>query len=350
MPAHKALIAGVTGAVGNAIAKQLVADAVGPVVGVSRHVPPEPRAGVQYVQLNLDDVEQCNESLRAHLDTTHVYYCGRASHGEQTLENASGNLTLLRNLVQALEPGQLRHVHLVQGGKVYGVHIGPFPNPARESDARAPIENFNYVQEDFLRARSSTQSWTWSASRPNTLLHFSPANPRNLASSLGAYAVLCKELGAVFDFPGPEAAFRSITQVTSLTLLAEAMAWMSRDAACANEAFNVTNGDVFRWSQVWPQIAQIFDLPCGNVRPLRLADTMPIHAPIWDALAARHQLRPLALDAVANWGYLDATLERSWDEIMSTNKARKFGFHGWADSELLLLETLEQYRSAQILP
>ena len=130
--------------------------------------------------MDLADADQCRQALGRHGDATHLFYCARATHQEQTLEDAATNLALLDNVLRAAERGSLRHVHLVQGGKVYGVHVGPFPNPAREEDPRAVIENFNYDQEDLLRQRSEGRSWNWSASRPNTLLHFSPAIARNL--------------------------------------------------------------------------------------------------------------------------------------------------------------------------
>ncbi|MEM7405874.1 MAG: SDR family oxidoreductase [Pseudomonadota bacterium] len=350
MHPYKALIAGVTGAVGGAVGRHLVDAGYGEVVGLSRRPAAHAIDGVRYVQADLDDLAATRRALEAHLDITHVFYCARASHAEQTLENAPGNLRLLEHLVSALEPGALEHVHVVQGGKVYGVHIGPFPTPAREDDARAPIENFNYAHEDFLRARAPRSGWRWSTSRPNTLLHFSPSIARNLISSLGAYAAICRELGAALDFPGPAAAYDSITQITSLEILTDAIDWMSRDPWCANEAFNITNGDVFRWHQVWPLIADFFDMPCGTVRPMRLATTMPVQARVWETVAARHNLASARLEDVANWEYLDATLERTWDEILSTNKARAFGFHGWADTLAEFATLLGRYRKMRILP
>ena len=49
---------------------------------------------------------------------------------------------------------------LVQGGKVYGVHVGPFPTPAREYVPRVGVENFNYDQEELLRERSREARWS----------------------------------------------------------------------------------------------------------------------------------------------------------------------------------------------
>ena len=398
----KAVIAGVTGAVGSAIARELARDDTVPrpltsqseataippggiakrphprlplarddtvprpftgqsettaippggraIVGLSRNPPKHPVSGVEYVHADLADAGECRRALHGHGDATHLFYCARASHREQTVEDAATNLALLDNVLSAAERGPLRHVHLVQGGKVYGVHVGPFPTPAREDDPRAPIENFNYDQEDLLRRRSEGRPWTWSASRPNTLLHFSPDIARNLVSSLGAYAAICRELGCALDFPGPEGAYRSLTQVTSIELLARAMAWMAAEPACADQAFNVTNGDVFRWSRLWPRIAEAFGMARGSVRPLRLTVVMQGREAVWERVRERYGLAPRSLAEVANWGYLDATLERTWDEILSTNKAQAFGFHDWADSEERLLALIGEYRAAKILP
>ena len=346
----KAVVAGVTGAVGGAIARELASSGDWAVVGMSRNPPRTPLAGVEHVTVDFADADQCRRALIGHGDATHLFYCARATHQEQTLEDAATNLALLDNVLSAAERGSLGHVHLVQGGKVYGVHVGPFPTPAREDDPRAVIENFNYDQEDLLRQRSEGRTWSWSASRPNTLLHFSPDIARNLVSSLGAYAAICRELGCALDFPGPEGAYRSLTQVTSIELLARAMAWMATEPGCADQAFNVTNGDVFRWHRLWPRIADAFDMACGSVRPLRLTDVMQDREAVWSRVCERSGLVPRPLSTVANWGYLDATLERTWDEVLSTTKARRFGFHGWEDSEAQLLALLGEYRAAKILP
>ena len=100
------------------------------------------------------------------------------------------------------------------------------------------------------------------------------------------------------------------------------MAWMATEPACANEACNVTNTDLFRWHALWPRLADAFGMPLGSVRPLRLAEAMAGRDELWRQVCARHGLAQPRLDRVANWGYADATLERTWDEILSHNKAR----------------------------
>jgi hypothetical protein len=212
------------------------------------------------------------------------------------------------------------------------------------------VSNFYYAQEDFLRERAAGARWRWSVSRPNTLLHFSPDNPRNLVSSLGAYAAISRELGCVLDFPGPEAAIDSLTDMTSTDLLSRAMVWMATDDGAADQAFNIANGDLVRWSRFWPKLASAFDMKMGTVRPLKLADVMADKEEVWQSIVERHGLVNQPLAAVAAWDYVDGTLARTWDEIMSLNKARAFGFSDFADSEADFFRILQRYRGAKLLP
>ena len=361
---YTALIAGYTGAVGGALARELAGRAEWRVYGMARRPAADPAPadtggpagpvvpGVTGVAADMADRDGLRSALEPLADVTHLFYCGRGTHAEQVIEDAAANLALLENVVTATEAASrgLRHVHLVQGGKYYGVHVGPFPTPADEAQPRAPIDNFNYDQQDYLSERAAASRWTWSASRPNTLVHFSPAIARNLVSTLGAYAAICRELGAALDFPGPPGAYASLTQVTSIELLARASAWMATEPACANEACNVTNTDLFRWHALWPRLAAAFGIPLGSVRPLRLAEVMAGRDGLWRQVCARDGLAQARLDRVANWGYADATLERTWDEILSHNKARRLGFHGWDDSLARFFAVLDEYRRARILP
>ena len=91
-------------------------------------------------------------------------------------------------------------------------------------------------------------------------------------------------------------------------------------------------------------------MACGSVRPLRLAEVMHGREAVWNRVCERYGLAPRPLSEVANWGYLDATLERTWDEILSTARARAFGFHDWEGSEERLLALIGEYRAAKILP
>ena len=352
MHPRSALIAGVTGTVGGALASHLAGSGGWAVAGISRRPPKQPVRGVTYIRADLEDAGACASEFGRIPPVTHAFYCARATHREQTVESASDNLRLFESVLDAAEQScsDLRHVHLVQGGKYYGVHMGPFPTPARESQDRCVVSNFYYDQQDCLAERSRRARWTWSASRPNTLLHFSPRMPRNIVSTLGAYAALCRYSGAALDFPGPEAAYRSLTQVTTIEVLARTIARIATTPSCAGQAFNVTNTDVFRWCSLWPRIAAACHVSVGPVRPMRLSEVMADKAPLWDAMCADSGLLRTELDEVANWAFADATLERTWDEILCHSKARSHGLDEWDESESRFVKILGKYQGCSILP
>jgi len=152
----------------------------------------------------------------------------RAKHGESGVESVPDNVAMLRNVLDAVEPVApgLAHVHLVQGTKYYGMHLGPFRTPAREDDPRHPPPNFYYDQQDLLAERRRGQRWTWSASRPTFIYDFAPERARNAVSVIGAYAAIVRELGQPLDFPGPAAAFDALRDMTDATLLARAMTFI----------------------------------------------------------------------------------------------------------------------------
>ena len=52
------------------------------------------------------------------------------------------------------------------------------------------------------------------------------------------------------SFPGSSAGYHVLTEVCDADLLANAMVHLSTQPQCANQAFNISNGDVFRWCQV----------------------------------------------------------------------------------------------------
>ena len=96
---HVALIAGVTGAIGSALARELSSTHDWKVLGVSRRKPTTAIENVAYLNVDMNDPGDIAAVLGEHTDITHVFYCGRATHGEQLLESAEDNLKLLHNLV-----------------------------------------------------------------------------------------------------------------------------------------------------------------------------------------------------------------------------------------------------------
>jgi len=346
-----ALVAGAGGAASKRLIEVLLADPDWSVIALARS--PRPSADrLIPVGVDLLDREACARALAGHRGVTHIFYTARAKHGESGVESVEDNVAMLRNVLDAVEPVApgLEHVHLVQGTKYYGMHLGPFRTPAREDDPRHPPPNFYYDQQDLLSERQRGQSWTWSASRPTFIYDFAPERARNAVSVIGAYAAIVREVGGPLDFPGSAAAFDALRDMTDARVLARAMTFIATAPACANEAFNVVNGDVFRWRTLWPKIAAHFGMASGAVRPMKLSEWIRDREPVWNDIVRRHGLVESRIDDVADWHFGDFHWAHGYDICSSPEKLRRAGFRKTVDTEDLFLRHLIQYRDAKILP
>lgn len=342
------LIVGASGAAATRVMERALAAPGLAVTGLSRR---RPAGAGDWIEADLTDAPGLRAALATRPDLTHIVYASRAPHGETGVEDVPANVAMLRNLLDAAEASLPRftHIHMIHGGKWYGLHIGTFRTPAREDDPRHMPPNFYYDQQDMVAARQAGQGWTWSASRPNFVLDVAPGRARNMVSTLGAYAAICRELGVPFDFPGRVGAWERLHEVTDATLLAEGVLWMLREPRCANRAFNVTNGDAFRWCDLWAHLAEIFGLPCGRPRPMSMARWMADKEPVWEAIRARHALA-LPIAQVASWDFADFFLNMDYDVLSSMTAARAAGFTGFVDSWAMFAGQVEGYRAARILP
>ena len=156
--------------------------------------------------------------------------------------------------------------------RVYGAHLGPFKTPARESDSGVPGAEFNAAQLGWLSEFQRGKTWRWNAIRPGVVGSAVPGNTMNLELSIALYVSLCKAQGLPLRFPGAERTWHSIVDYTDSELLAEATLWT---ATAQNQAFNVNNGDLWRWSELWPLIARWFELECAP--PVRLSFQQLFH-------------------------------------------------------------------------
>jgi nucleoside-diphosphate-sugar epimerase len=347
-----AFVAGATGAAATRLVDELLQQEWR-VIGVSRKAPRDKADGkLTYLPADLLDAGELKLAISLYRDITHLFFTARASHEETGVEPVGENVAMLRNALDAVEAtsSALEHVHLVQGTKWYGMHIGTFKTPARENDPRHLPPNFYYDQQDLITERQKGRQWTWSASRPYFLIDFAPDRPRNVVSVIGAYAAICRELGVPLNFPGTDTCWNSLSEATDARQLGRAMVFLSTSAKARNEAFNVTNGDLFRWKHLWPRIARSFDMPCGEVRTLSLSQWMADKDPIWERIVRRHKLKPRRLDQVALWAFGDFVFRQSCDVISNMTKIRTAGFHDTVDTEDLYLAILRQNREARILP
>lgn len=346
------LIAGAGGAASKRLIEVLLADPDWSVVALAR-TPRKNAERITWVSADLFDAQACRRALAQHGGVTHMFYTSRAKHGESGVESIPDNVAMLANVVDAVEPiaARLEHIHIVEGTKWYGMHLGPFPTPAPENaDISHLPDNFYYAQQRMLAERARRKSWAWSASRPTFIYDFAPERARNGVAVIGAYAALCRELGLAFDFPGSAEAFDARRDLTDASLLARAMKFMAVTPACRNQAFNVTNGDVVSWRGLWPRIADFFGMAPGRVRPFNMHAWSRDKQPVWDSIVRKHGLGPASLDEVADWAFADFHWAQGYDVVSSAEKLHRAGFGETLDSGAVLVSHLQRYREAKILP
>ena len=350
MGTKKALIAGATGLVGRNLLKHLLATREWNIVTLSRRTP-DIQGNYEHVALDLSDAAECAAKLRHLGDLTHVFFAALAANRE-LVQAAIDNLALLRNLVEAIEPvaTDLEHIHVVHGTKWYGMHLGPFKTPAQEDDLRHMPPNFYYDQWDYLAERQKGKRWTYSSSRPHGISGFALGNHSNLTLVIAIYALICKELGLPLCHPGTPGNYRALYQCTDSGLLARALVWMATTHHCANEAFNITNGDLIRWENTWPGIARYFGMEAGPRRHISLVQFMADKAPVWERIVAKHGLRRIPYSQIVNWAYGDFVFTPEYDVISSTAKARRFGFHECVATEEMFPRLWDEMRAERIIP
>ena len=287
-----ALVVGARGVIGGNLVEHLAGLPGWEVIGLSRRGGPA-APGVRHIAVDLLDEADSKEKLSGLTDVTHIFYAAYQDRPTWA-ELVPPNLAMLVNTVEAVEPvaAGLRHISLMQGYKVYGAHLGPFKTPARESDPDHMPPEFNVDQQRFLEERQQGKDWTWSALRPSVVCGFGLGNPMNLTMVIAVYAAISKELGLPLRFPGKPGAYDALLELTDAGLLSRATVWAATDPRCANQAFNLNNGDLFRWSELWPKIAGWFDLEVAPPLPMSLETVMADKEPLWNAMVDRHGLTP----------------------------------------------------------
>lgn len=342
-----AVVVGAQGVIGRTLVDHLSTLDDWRVVGLSRRGA-DSTDRVRHISVDLLDRAASAAALSELTDATHLFY---AAYQERPswAELVEPNLAMLVNAVDGVEaaaPG-LRHVSLMQGYKVYGAHLGPFKTPARESDPGHLPPEFNVTQQEFLERRAG--SWTWSALRPSVVCGFGLGNPMNLAMVIAVYASISKELGVPLRFPGRPGAYDSLLEMTDAGLLAHAAVWAATAPNAANQAFNINNGDLFRWSELWPKIADWFGLPVAPPLPMSLTEVMADKEPLWRRMTERHDLKHDYRE-VSSWPFGDAVFGWDYDMFADGSKARRFGFHEFVDTERMFYDIFDEFRRRGIIP
>jgi nucleoside-diphosphate-sugar epimerase len=345
-----ALVAGATGVVGRNLLGQLVSDPNWKVIAVSRRAPGV-EGDYRHITADLLDPADAWRKLGELGEVTHIFFSAYIEKPTWA-EMVAPNMALLTNLMNAVEPvaGDLRHVNLMHGTKWYGNHLGPFKTPAKESDPGHMPPNFYFDQQAFIVERQRGKAWTWSSARPHAICGFAVGNPMNLVMVLAVYATISKALGLPLRHPGSEANARALYNVTDSGLLARACVWMATEPTAANEPFNITNGDIFRWKDMWPAIADYFGMKTAEPQKIDLVHMMADKASLWNRLAREHRLQSIPYEELVRWSYGNFVFTPEFDIISSTTKAKRYGFAEVQDSQEMFLRQFDELRANRIIP
>ena len=349
-----ALVVGASGIVGSAIT-QLLLDKKWQVAALSRH--PSQALGVIPVAADLQNPQSVRRALQD-LKPTHVFITTWSRQATEA-ENIRVNAAMVRNVLDALRPAKsVAHVALVTGLKHY---LGPFEaygkgtlpqTPFREEQGRLDVENFYYAQEDEVFSAAKNDGFTWSVHRPHTITGVAVGNAMNMATTLAVYATICKHTGRPFVFPGSRVQWDSLTDMTDARQLAEQLLWASQTPAAANQAFNVTNGDIFRWKWMWTRIADYFGLHAADYpsAPSPLESQMADDQAIWSQIAAEQGLKESDINRLASAWHTDADLGRPIEVVTDMSKSRAMGFTQFQASDQAFFNVFDQLREERLIP
>ena len=146
--------------------------------------------------------------------------------------------------------------------------------------------------------------------------------------------------------------WNGLTDMTDARLLARHLEWASLTEAARNQAFNVVNGDIFRWQWMWRRLAGWFEIePAAfpverNPLERQLADA----APIWADIALRHGLAESDLGRLASAWHTDADLGRPIECVTDMSKSRKLGFVGYQATDEAFFDLFARLRGDRLIP
>jgi nucleoside-diphosphate-sugar epimerase len=356
---NKVLVTGASGLLGVAAIEKFLS-AGWDVVGVSRRKR-ELSGGhdFHFLSVDLRDEKAAHAAFEGLTDITHIAYTALHEKPElvagwSSKDQIDTNNAMLRNVVEPIvrNASNFRHISILQGTKVYGVHLHPIPIPARERDAHSDHPNFFFDQETYVREMGAQHGFNYTALRPQLVTGATPG-ALNVIPAIGVYAAIRREKGEPFGFPGGPS---FVWEAADADLVADVMVWAAQSPQAANEAFNITNGDVFEWRNVWPAMAGSLGVETGPDMPTSVAAYLKDNADLWDRIVTKYGLRSRSLREFVGQGDQHADFAFAYGApegpraFVSTVKLRQAGFTKTIDTEDAFRKALQSLLDQKLLP
>ncbi|KAF6153603.1 hypothetical protein GIB67_027470 [Kingdonia uniflora] len=338
-----ALILGVTGLVGKELAKKLLAKRGWKVYGIAR----DPDlvsirdSNYNFISCDLLNPIQTMEKISSLvLEVTHVFWITWTSEFPlDTEECCEQNKVMMSNALDAILPRAkvLKHISLQTGTKHY-VSLGSFnvngvPCYDEESPRVTEGYNFYYVLEDLLKERLAGKV-AWTVQRPGLILGCSHRTIYNVMGCLCVYGTICKHLNLPFVFGGLKECWEEFyIDGSDARLIADQHIWASTNddiRSADGQAFNAINGTHFTWKEIWPALAQKFELEVPEedmFSPTFLFSSfMADKGSVWEEVSAKKGLKQTKMEDLANWAFLDTLFRCPVKLLANRDKVNRIGF------------------------
>jgi nucleoside-diphosphate-sugar epimerase len=222
--------------------------------------------------------------------------------------------------------------------------------PFEEDDPPHPGPSWYFDIEGYLRNRGN-RSWTWSVARPSFIIGFTVRAAHNFGTGIAVYANLLKKLGEPLTFPGGDGAYNCLWEASDAGLLARMMHWTATEPAGANHAFNLVNGEPFRWRDLWPRLAEYFGMEAAASKTgFSVQRKLQSGESLWRDIVAEHGLENYELRELLSPRFLDESMVIDWDVVFSMDKARRAGFDGRVDNAQMFFDLFDRLRVKRIVP
>src|ERR1700691_2912022 len=352
-PKREILVVGPYGVLGTGVLDAAAADPAWRVTTAARRPAPtyRPATAPPHVSVDLMDREGTIKTFSELDSVTDLVYAAYVEKPTMA-ETVEPNARMLRNTLDALAARNvpLQRIVLAGGAKSYGFSLGAFNAPAKETEPRLIAPIHYHQQEDIVAEWADKNGASWTVLRPHLVMGSSLNSPMNLVTSLAAYAAMTRELGLPLRFPGTKEGWNTLQETTDAELFGRATLWALGEDKARNEIFNVSNGDVYRWRQLWSELAAFYDLPIAEPLAMSTVSEMSEKTPLWDSIVARYGLHATPYNQIANWAFVDWMLNFREETIQSTIKIRQAGFADCIDTHQSFKRQLIRLRDLRIIP
>jgi nucleoside-diphosphate-sugar epimerase len=315
----------------------------------------------RHIYLDIMDKVECETSLAEIREPiTHLVYAAVQEvpglipgWGDPSQIHLNGQM--LTNVMEPLlRTSNLEHVTILQGTKAYGGSVAQMRIPAKESQTRVEHPNFYWLHEDYVRKKAVEFNFSFTILRPQLIVGPNHGVVMNLPPVLGVYAAMKKWEGLPMSFPGgPEWVWEAV----DARLVGDACLWAASSQKASGQTFNLTNGEVFSWRDMWPAIADTLKVKVGADEPQSVADYLNERVGLWPAIVSKYNLNESSLASILGESHYYADLCFAYGlsssppaTFLSTVTIKQAGFSEVYDTEKSFCYWLRDLQRRKIVP